>query len=142
MPQLQMKCSSLSRVRLLVARQAPLSMEFSRHECWRGVLFPSPGIFPTRGSSPGLLHCRQILYHLSHHGGFKCPPPKTRDKLDVCLCDGNAHVEKQGSPPLRWHPGTNRVHGTPRSRGGRTSSPPSTQHTRVSGRAELPSSLQ
>ena len=26
------------------------------------------GIFPTQGSSPGLLHCRQILYHLSHQG--------------------------------------------------------------------------
>ena len=24
------------------------------------------GIFPTQGSSPGLLHCRWILYHLSH----------------------------------------------------------------------------
>ena len=23
-------------------------------------------IFPTQGSSPGLLHCRQILYHLSY----------------------------------------------------------------------------
>ena len=26
------------------------------------------GIFPTQGSNPGLLHCRQILYHLSHKG--------------------------------------------------------------------------
>ena len=26
------------------------------------------GIFPTHGSNPGLLHCRQILYQLSHHG--------------------------------------------------------------------------
>ena len=26
------------------------------------------GIFPTHGSNPGLLHCRPILYHLSHHG--------------------------------------------------------------------------
>ena len=26
------------------------------------------GIFPTQGSNPGLLHCRQILYHLSHLG--------------------------------------------------------------------------
>ena len=26
------------------------------------------GIFPTQGSNPGLLHCRQIVYHLSHHG--------------------------------------------------------------------------
>ena len=24
------------------------------------------GIFPTLGSNPGLLHCRQLLYHLSH----------------------------------------------------------------------------
>ena len=24
------------------------------------------GIFPTQGSNPGLPHCRQILYHLSH----------------------------------------------------------------------------
>ena len=28
----------------------------------------SRGIFPTQGSNPGLLHCRQILYHLSHQG--------------------------------------------------------------------------
>ena len=27
------------------------------------------GIFPTQGSNQGLLHCRRILYHLSHQGG-------------------------------------------------------------------------
>ena len=33
----------------------------------------SRGIFLTQGSNPGLLHCRQILYHLSHQGGqFGC----------------------------------------------------------------------
>ena len=26
------------------------------------------GIFLTQGSNPGLLHCKQILYHLSHQG--------------------------------------------------------------------------
>ena len=26
------------------------------------------GIFLTQGSNPGLLHCRQIIYHLSHQG--------------------------------------------------------------------------
>ena len=26
------------------------------------------GIFLTQESNPGLLHCRQILYHLSHQG--------------------------------------------------------------------------
>ena len=29
------------------------------------------GIFSTQGSKPGLLHCRQILYHLSHQGSPK-----------------------------------------------------------------------
>ena len=28
------------------------------------------GIFPTQGSNPGLLHCRQILYRLSYKGLF------------------------------------------------------------------------
>ena len=28
------------------------------------------GIFPTQGSNPGLLHCRQILYQLSHQGSL------------------------------------------------------------------------
>ena len=26
------------------------------------------GIFPTQGSNPGLLHCRQIIHHLSYQG--------------------------------------------------------------------------
>ena len=30
-----------------VARQATLSMEFSRQEYWSGLSFPPPGIFPT-----------------------------------------------------------------------------------------------
>ena len=32
----------------IVARQAPLSMGFSRPEYWSGLLYPSPGIFPTQ----------------------------------------------------------------------------------------------
>ena len=35
-----------------------------------GLTLPSPGeIFPTLGLNLGLLHCRQILYHLSLQGG-------------------------------------------------------------------------
>ena len=49
-----------------VAHQAPLSITFSRHEYWTGLPFPSQGNFPPQGSNPGLPHCRQILYHLSH----------------------------------------------------------------------------
>ena len=51
-----------------VAYQAPPSMEFSRQEYWSELLFPSPGIFPTEDLNPSLLHCRQILCHLSHRG--------------------------------------------------------------------------
>ena len=32
------------------------------------VPFPSPGDLPNQGSNPGLLHCRQNLYQLSHKG--------------------------------------------------------------------------
>ena len=35
---------------------------------WVAIPFCNPEIFPTQGSNPGLLHCRQILYHLSHQG--------------------------------------------------------------------------
>ena len=33
-----------------------------------GSLFLLQGIFPTQGLNPGLLHCRRILYQLSHQG--------------------------------------------------------------------------
>ena len=33
-----------------------------------GSLSLLQGIFPIQGSNPGLLHCRQILYQLSHKG--------------------------------------------------------------------------
>ena len=36
-----------------VARQAPLSMEFSRQEYWSGLLFPSPGDLSDPGIKPG-----------------------------------------------------------------------------------------
>ena len=35
-----------------VARQAPLSMGFSRQECWSGLPFPSPGDLPYPGIKP------------------------------------------------------------------------------------------
>ena len=34
---------------------------------WIAISF-SRGSFPTQESNPGLLHCRQMLYHLSHEG--------------------------------------------------------------------------
>ena len=35
-----------------VARQAPLSMEFSRQEYWSGLTFSSPGDLPDPGTEP------------------------------------------------------------------------------------------
>ena len=35
-----------------------------------GCHFLLQGIFPTQGSNPDLLHCRQTLYCLSHQGSF------------------------------------------------------------------------
>ena len=35
-----------------------------------GCHFLLQGIFPTQGSNPGLLHCRQMLYCLSHQGSL------------------------------------------------------------------------
>ena len=52
------------------------------------------GIFPTQGASPGLTHCRWILYHLSHQGSpyFSADPifkqTRSRGKKQIlCSCD-------------------------------------------------------
>ena len=72
---LKAKVKSLSRVWLFgtpwaVDRQAPLSMGFSRQDYWSGLPCPSPGDLLTQELNPGLPHCRQTLYHLSHQGSY------------------------------------------------------------------------
>ena len=67
----QVKVKLLSHVQLFatpwtVALKAPLSMEFFREEYWSGLHFLR--IFPTQVLNLGLLHCKQILYRLSHWG--------------------------------------------------------------------------
>ena len=39
------------------------------------------GIFPTQGPNLGLLHCRQILYHLSHQG--RPPDPWIGEQIEA-----------------------------------------------------------
>ena len=63
-----MHAQSLSCARLFVtpwtvARQAPLSTDFSRQESWSGLHFLLQGIFLTQELNPCLLHWRRILYH-------------------------------------------------------------------------------
>ena len=65
-----LSCVQLFATPRTIACQAPLSMGFPRQEYWSGLPFPplrylsNPGI----ESWVGLLHCRQVLYHLSHKG--------------------------------------------------------------------------
>ena len=42
-----------------------------RQESWSGLSCPPLGDLPDPGIEPGLLHCRQILYHLSHQGSLQ-----------------------------------------------------------------------
>jgi len=66
--------SKLAKVKMKVAQSCPIfatpqtikSMKFSRTDYWNGSCSLLQGVFPTQGSNPGLLHCRQILYQLSY----------------------------------------------------------------------------
>ena len=77
------------------------------------------GIFPTQGSNPGLPHCRQLLYHLSHQGSPRilewvvCPFSRSnswpRNQTGVfCIAGGfftswatrEAHIPVQTMPIL------------------------------------------
>ena len=86
---------SLSRVRLFVT---PRTVACTRLLCpWDflsksigvGCHFLLQGIFPTQGSNPGLLHCRQTLYRLSHQGSlliYVCMSVKVAQSCPT-LCD-------------------------------------------------------
>ena len=77
---------SLSCVRLFaapgtVAREAPLSMGFSRQGCWSGLPCPSPGDLPHPGNEPRLLHWQADSLPLSHILHLI---------VCLCICSGNA----------------------------------------------------
>ena len=56
------------RVPWTVAHQAPLSMEFSGQDYWRGLPCPSSGDLPDPRLNPRLPPCKQTLHHLSFPG--------------------------------------------------------------------------
>ena len=53
-----------------------------------GSLSLLKGIFPTQGSNPGLQHCRQILYHLSHHNLLRNITHHSTPNIFFYQCDG------------------------------------------------------
>ena len=55
-----------------VARQSPVSLEFSRQESWSGLPCPSPGGLPNPGIKPVSPRCRALAGRFSttdHRGG-------------------------------------------------------------------------
>ena len=74
---MKVKVKLLSRVRLFVtpwtvACTRLLSpWDFLGKSTGVGCHFLLQGIFPTQGSNPGLLRCRQMLYRLSHQGEWR-----------------------------------------------------------------------
>ena len=78
-------CPTLATPRA-AARQAPLSMGFSRQEYRVGCHFLVQGIFPNQGLNSCLLHWQADSLPLSHLGGcyIVCPSPS------ICFC---THIE-------------------------------------------------
>ena len=66
------------------AHQAPLSMGFAGKNAGVGNYCLLQGIFLTQGSNPGLLNCRQILYHLSHQEAL-LPPVVTMNLFSTSV---------------------------------------------------------
>ena len=65
---------SLSHARLfatpwiVACTKLPHPWDFQGKSTGVSCYFLLQGIFPAQGSNPGLSHCRQTLYHLSHQG--------------------------------------------------------------------------
>ena len=51
------------------------------------------GIFLTQGSNPGLLHCRQILYHLSHQQSPYTHRNTTQISMPFNVSIANMHIQ-------------------------------------------------
>ena len=94
----KIKWKSLSPVRLFVTPWTIQSVEFSRPEYWSSLSLLQ-GMFPPQRSNPGLLHCRRILYQLSHKGSqrildwiaypFSSIPSQPRNRTRVsCIVGG------------------------------------------------------
>ena len=52
------------------------------------------GILPTQGSNPGLLLCRQMLYHLSHQGSPRGSERRGSGSIYKILAKGEFSVIK------------------------------------------------
>ena len=99
---------SLGRVRFFatetVARQAPLSMELSRQECWSGLSFPSPGDIPDPGIKPVSSSLPSEFFTTEPHG-------EPKNGLCVCVCAKLLQSCPTLCNPLDCSPPGSSVHG-------------------------------
>ena len=86
----EIKRKLLSCVRLFATQWTIQSMEFSRLDYWSGYPFPSSGDLP----NPGLPHCRQILYQLSHKGSLW--GDRIHPLMGVVQSFQKDHLDKEG----------------------------------------------
>ena len=75
-----LSCFQLFVTPWTVAHQAPLSMELPSKNTGVDSHSLLQGIVLTQGLNPGLLHCRLILYHLSHQGS----PQRSVGSVNPC----------------------------------------------------------
>ena len=75
-----------------------------------GSLSLLQGIFPTQGSNPGLLHCRQILYQLSHYWGS----PRILEWVAYPFSSRSSWLRnRMGSPALQAYSSPTELSGKP-----------------------------
>ena len=60
------------------------------------------GIFPTQGSNPGLLHYRQILYHLSHQGSPPLPTSSATSTNEKTAVSEKEKVQRKSQYFVPW----------------------------------------
>ena len=83
-----------------MACQTPLSMGFFKQEYWSELPFSSPGNLPNmaQGLNLDLLHCKQILYHLSHQGSpnepYNTPSKEVIRTTSLAIHDKSLLIDK------------------------------------------------
>ena len=123
------KWKLLSHGQLFATPWSIHSMEFSRQNTGVGSLSLFQGIFPTQGLNPGLLHCRQILYPLSHKGS-----PRILEWIAYLLSSGSSRPRNwTGYPALQ-------VDSLPTELSGKPSNPLIGPHGQSCGEPAPPSS--
>ena len=97
---MKVKVKSLSRVRLFVTPwTVPARLlypwDFPGKITRVGCHFLLQGIFPTQGSNLGLMHCRQILYHLNHSGAQRAISEETSKRIEnSCVWELDSSVRQ------------------------------------------------